>query len=178
MKMKSMAVVTTIVLGLASTANAADVNSGRVTFTGTIMDTPCDLKAGQNGSDVKVNFNQLSKSQLNASRTSIEKFTIALTNCDLTGKTTSITFTSPSQDASNAFIGTQIANLGIKLALANMGDDIVLGTAKTLNGLNTIGNNELNFDAIAYKTSAGSEKADLVTEGNFEAISNFVISYK
>ncbi|MCX3071370.1 hypothetical protein CHI95_17285 [Providencia rettgeri] len=178
MKMKSLVIATTIALGLASAANAADVNSGRVTFTGTVLDTPCDLKAGQNGSDVKVNFNQLSKSQLNASATSAEAFTISLTNCDLTGKTTSIKFTSPSQDASNAFIGTQIDNLGIKLELANMGGDITLGTDKVLTGLNTTGDNDLEFNAIAYKTSAGTDPADLVSEGNFEVISNFVISYQ
>ncbi|MGG4607735.1 fimbrial protein [Providencia sp. Me31A] len=178
MKMKTLAIATIMTLGVASTVNAADVNSGKVTFTGTVLDTPCDLKAGQNGSDINVNFNQLSKSQLNANNTATERFTILLSNCDLTSKATSIRFTSPSQDTSNAFINTQINNLGIKLELANGLGPIVLGTAKVLTGLNTKGDNELTFNAIAYKTSSGTETKDLVTEGNFEAISNFVISYQ
>lgn len=176
--MKSLAMATVMALGFASAANAADVNSGRVTFTGTVLDTPCDLEAGDKGSDVKVKFNQLSKSQLNAGNPVKKPFTISLTNCDLTGKTASIIFTSPSQAASGDFLNTGIDNLGIKLELAHMGGDLKFGTAKDLTGLNVTGTNDLEFSAVAYRTNDGTDPDDLVSEGSFEAISNFVISYQ
>ncbi|ELC7078845.1 type 1 fimbrial protein, partial [Salmonella enterica] len=64
MSMKSnIAVATVMALGLMSmNTMAAGVNTGKVSFKGTVVDTPCNLAPGADGEDVPVDFGQLSMS--------------------------------------------------------------------------------------------------------------------
>ncbi|EMK1730668.1 type 1 fimbrial protein [Salmonella enterica] len=171
--MKSkIAVATVMALGLMSmNTMAAGVNSGQVRFSGTVVDTPCNLAPGADGEDVPVEFGQLSLSQLNAGQQSAQNFVINLTGCDLgaTPKTTSIKFDATDTNAGNTLImpGGRATGLGIGI------QGITLGTEKVLAGVHD-GNNALSFTAFAKKAVDGTD----VTAGDFFATSSFVISYK
>ncbi|EAM8425032.1 type 1 fimbrial protein [Salmonella enterica] len=168
--MKSnIAVATVMALGLMSmNTMAAGVNSGKVSFKGTVVDTPCSLAPDENGEDVKVNFGQLSLSQLNAGHQTTQNFVINLNDCDLTGKTAGITFDAVDTDAAKTLINASgtASNLGIGI------QGITFGTEKALTGTHD-GDNALQFTAFAKKAAATD-----VTAGNFDAVSTFVISYK
>lgn len=176
MNIKSqMAVATVMALGLMSAgAMAADptgANSGKITFSGEVVDTPCNLAPGQDGTDVKVDFGQLSMSQLNKGVKTTEPFSLQLENCDLTGITgTSITFNSMDVDTTTQ---TLLKARGSAVGLGIGIDGYTFGTAKNLNGLIS-GNNELRFTAVAQKLA----DATPVTAGSFDATTSFVITYK
>lgn len=159
------------VMSMASVnAMAATGNAGKVTFTGEVVDSPCNLAPGQDGTDVKVDFGQLSMSQLNAGVKATEPFVLKLQNCSLGGKTASIQFNSNDVDGTNA------ALLDARGTAGGVGIGIqgyTFGTAADLKGL-VDGNNDLAFTAVAQKAVDGTD----VTAGDFTAATNFVISYK
>lgn len=181
MSMKSkIAVATLMAMSLASTGVMAATtdNSGKVTFTGEVVDSPCNLAPGQDGTDVKVDFGQLSMSQLNAGGKTSEPFTLNLENCALTTtdggntttKTVEITFNSSDVDAtSNSLLKTNGGATGLGIGI----DGYTFGTAAPIKGLSN-GNNELRFTATAQQLVAGTP----VTAGDFMAATNFVIAYK
>ncbi|EAU6886207.1 type 1 fimbrial protein [Salmonella enterica] len=169
--MKStVAVAVFAALGFASSnAMAADVNSGQVTFDGTVVDTPCNLMPGQDGEDVKVPFGQLSMSQLNADKPVVKPFTINLEGCVLNGKTAGITFNALNTNAGNTLINTAGTATGLGIGI----DGITFGTEKVLTGMHD-GKVPLNFEAMAKKAVTGTD----VTAGTFNAVSNFIINYR
>ncbi|HAG4612665.1 TPA: fimbrial protein [Salmonella enterica] len=159
-------------------AMAAAGNSGKVTFTGEVVDSPCNLAPGQDGTDVKVDFGQLSMSQLNAGVKTSEPFVLKLQNCALsttdsqgttTTKTASITFNSTDVDSSSALLTTHGTATGLGIGI----NGYTFGTEAGLKGVMD-GNNELRFTATAQKAAA----ATAVTAGDFTAATNFVISYR
>ncbi|CAD6107411.1 fimbrial protein [Escherichia coli] len=179
MSIKSKLVMAGLVaMSMASmNAMAASGNSGTVTFSGEVVDTPCNLAPGQDGTDVKVDFGQLSMAQLNAGVKTSEPFTLKLQNCALTTtatdgttttKTASITFDSRDADSTNAYLNTHGTAKGLGIGI----DGVTFGTESALKGI-VDGDNELRFTAVAQK--AGT---DAVTAGNFSAATNFTISYK
>ncbi|ECG0942750.1 type 1 fimbrial protein [Salmonella enterica subsp. salamae] len=157
---------------------AATGNTGKVTFTGEVVDAPCNLAPGQDGTDVKVDFGQLSMSQLNAGVKTTEPFVLKLQNCALTTtdaqgatttKTASITFNSTDVDSTNALLMTHGSATGLGIGI----DGYTFGTKAGLKGM-VDGNNELRFSAVAQRAVAGTN----VTAGDFTAATNFVISYQ
>ncbi|EAM6659644.1 type 1 fimbrial protein [Salmonella enterica] len=170
MKMKTqMAVAAVMAMGLMSAGAMAAGNSGKVTFHGEVVDTPCNLEPGQDGTDVKVEFGQLSMSQLNAGVNTTEQFTLKLKNCALAGKTASIVFNSTDVNTTTpTLLNTNGSAKGLGIGI----DGYTFGTEKDLKGL-TDGKNDLNFTAVAQKLGA-----DAVTAGDFKSIANFTINYK
>lgn len=176
-----IAVATLMAMSLASiNAMAATTgNTGKVTFTGEVVDSPCNLAPGQDGADVKVDFGQLSMAQLNAGVKTSEKFTLKLENCALsttaddgtvTTKTADITFNSSDVDAANAaLLKTNGSATGLGIGI----DGYTFGTTAPIKGM-VDGNNDLRFTATAQQRVAGTD----VTAGDFMAATNFVISYK
>lgn len=182
MSVKSkIAVATLMAMSLASinVMAATTGNSGKVTFTGEVVDSPCNLAPGQDGTDVKVDFGQLSMAQLNAGVKTSEQFTLKLENCALsttaddgtvTTKTADITFNSSDVDAANAaLLKTNGGATGLGIGI----DGYTFGTAAPIKGL-VDGNNDLRFTATAQQRVAGTN----VTAGDFMAATNFLISYK
>jgi type 1 fimbria pilin len=156
-------------------ANAAGSfvgNTGKVTFKGSVVDAPCNLAPGQDGTDIKVDFGELSMSQLNAGETSARTFDIKLENCNMgteaAKKTAEITFTSQDQLAGQNLLGTNGSAKNLAIGISN----ITFGTAKTLTGL-IDGDNTLTYTAVAQKAAT-----DDVTAGDFTASTTFKISYK
>lgn len=180
MSTKSKITVTALmVMSMMSLGAMAADNSGKVTFTGEVVDTPCNLAPGQDGTDVKVDFGQLSMSQLNAGVKTSEQFTLNLENCALTTtdgegntttKTVEITFNSSDVDATNtSLLKTNGGATGLGIGI----DGYTFGTAAPIKGL-VNGSNNLRFTATAQQRAAGT----LVTAGDFMAATNFVIAYK
>ncbi|EBP3305634.1 fimbrial protein [Salmonella enterica] len=185
MSIKSkIAVATLMAMSLASidamaAATGNTGNTGKVTFTGEVVDSPCNLASGPDGADVKVDFGQLSMAQLNAGVKVSEQFSLKLENCALstkagdgtvTTKTAEITFNSSDVDAANAaLLKTNGGATGLGIGI----DGYTFGTAAPIKGL-VDGNNDLRFTATAQQRVAGTN----VTAGDFMAATNFVISYK
>lgn len=164
-----MAIIVT--LGLATSFGAsASGNNGKVTFSGEVVDAPCNLAPGNDGTDIKVPFGQLSMSQLNQGHEAAEKFQILLQDCDLTTKKAQITFSSQDQLPGKNMLGTRGSAKGLAISLNN----VELGVAKALNGLNPTGDNTITYTAVAKK----ADEKTSVTAGTFEAITNFMISYQ
>jgi type 1 fimbria pilin len=169
MKFSQIAMVTLLASGISFGAQAAVGNNGTVTFTGEVRDSPCDLAAGQDGSDIKVDFSQLSMSGLNSGRSVTKDFNIKLENCVMDKKTAEITFNSTNQIAGKNMLKTSgsATGLGIKI------NDITFGTALALTGL-ADDNNTLTYTAMVQK----ADDATAVTAGDFTSSANFVIAYK
>lgn len=180
MSIKSKLIMAGFVAMSMASVNAMAVtgNSGKVTFTGEVVDTPCNLAPGQDGTDVKVDFGQLSMSQLNAGSQVTQPFALKLQNCALTTtdasgvvttKTASITFNSTDVDSTNALLITHGSATGLGIGITGY----TFGTEKDLKGM-VDGNNELTFSAVAQRAVASTN----VTAGDFTAATNFVITYK
>ncbi|CAE1150217.1 fimbrial protein [Serratia sp. Tan611] len=157
-------------------ANAASYegNSGKVTFHGQVVDAPCNLAPGQDGMDVKVDFGQLSQSQLNKNVTTAQTFELKLQNCGLANddgskKTAEITFNSADQIAGKNLLKTNGLATGLAIGINN----ITLGTPAAIAGL-VDGDNTLVYTAVAQKADIATD----VTPGDFSASTNFLISYK
>ncbi|AKJ41301.1 fimbrial protein [Pragia fontium] len=168
MKLSQIAMATLLASGIAFGAQAAG-NKGTVTFSGEVVDSPCDLAAGQDGTDIKVTFDQLSVVGINAGRVATEDFKIKLKNCVLNNKTAQITFSSTDQIAGKELLKTNGSANGLGINLKG----IKFGTALDLVGLTD------NDNTLTY--TAGVQKADdatSVTPGTFSASANFVIAYK
>ncbi|OMP56829.1 fimbrial protein [Serratia marcescens] len=161
-------------LGLTSLGAIANGNNGKVTFSGEVVDAPCSLAPGQDGTDIKVDFGQLSMAQLNKGNKTPKNFNIQLQDCDLTSKSAQITFSSIDQLTGKNLLGTRGVATGLAIGLSDANGDITLGSSKTLLALNKTGNNTLTYTATVQQANAGVN----VTAGNFEAITNFLIEYQ
>ncbi|EAO4397487.1 type 1 fimbrial protein [Salmonella enterica] len=173
-----LAITTLMVMSMISVGAMAADNGGKVTFTGEVVDSPCNLAPGQDGTDVKVDFGQLSMSQLNAGVKTSEPFTLKLENCSLTttdgdtttAKTVEITFKSTDVDANNqSLLKTNGSATGLGIGI----DGYTFDTATQIKGL-VNGQNDLRFTATAQRLASGTP----VTAGDFIATTNFVIAYK
>lgn len=190
MKLSKLAMATVFAVSAASsfTAMAENANTGKVTFTGSVVNTPCNIEAEDLNQEVK--FGQLSKTALKNGVKSEKDFSINLVDCDFnsftsgtTGGATpkkltgmNIVFTSANGGyvgASNAMIPTSPEsnsnNLGISI------DGITFGQSSELPmpDLNAT-KHALNFTALAQAIEAGKD----VTEGDFKATANFRITYE
>ncbi|SFC05337.1 Fimbria A protein precursor [Pragia fontium] len=170
MKLSQIAMATLLASGIAFGAQAAG-NKGTVTFTGEVVDSPCDLAAGQDGTDIKVDFGQLSLAGLNGGRVATKNFDIKLKNCVMDGKKAAITFTSTDQMAGKNMLTTVGTANGVGITLKG----ITFGTALDLNGL-IDDENTLTYTANVLKANEGEQSA--VTPGTFKASTTFVIAYK
>lgn len=178
---KNVAMAAVMAMSLVSVSAMAIItgNSGKVTFQGEVVDSPCNLAPGQDGTDVKVDFGQLSMSQLNKGVKTSEQFVLKLENCALTDmtnpdnpviKTAEMTFVSTDVDATNsALLKTQGTATGLGIGI----NGYTFGTAAPLKGL-VDGNNDLRFTATAQQLASGTN----VTAGDFMAITDFKIDYK
>lgn len=157
-------------------AMVPSANSGRVTFEGSIVDTPCNLSPGAEGEDVIVSFGQLSKSRLSTGQKPTKEFTISLVDCALDGKTADITFRSAQADTTKKYLIPTGKASGVGISIQNV-------TFDKSSPLTTIhdGDNLFKFQAQVAgiaKTDAGKTDVGKIIEGNFYASTDFVITYK
>ncbi|ECB4441246.1 fimbrial protein [Salmonella enterica subsp. enterica serovar Typhimurium] len=160
--------------------------SGKITFTGTITNSPCDIAPGDDA--ITVPFGQISYRKLNAAdaTTKSKPFTIHLQNCafdagspDVPGSAglmskVTVSFSGTGDSTHHAYISTGSAeHVGVQLLKSDNSTIIEPNTpmpdidAQQLQN----GNNELNFFARLIALSTG------VTPGDVNASVTYKLKY-
>lgn len=178
MKLKSIAMVTFVALGLVSAANAADRGHGKVTFKGAIIDAPCSISP--DSVDQTVDLGQISNMALVSGGKSTPRiFDITLENCDVNKLTKGVqlTFTGASAafDPSNKTLGIVGTGAGAGVQITNgSGEVITLGTATPFQHIQD-GINTLRFSA--YLKGNGGD-ISTITPGDFSSVADFTLAYE
>ncbi|EHC5874514.1 fimbrial protein [Salmonella enterica subsp. enterica serovar Eastbourne] len=174
------------VFAAGSTPTAGPFGSGKITFTGTVTNSPCDIAPGDDA--ITVPFGQISYRKLNAAdaTTDSKQFTIHLQNCAFdandsvitgsAGKMSKVTvsFSGTGNAAKHAYVSTGSAShIGVQL-LKSDNSTIIEPNTPMLDAdaqqLQT-GNNELNFFARLIAL------ADGVTPGDVNASVTYTLKY-
>ncbi|EHD5236688.1 fimbrial major subunit StfA [Salmonella enterica subsp. enterica serovar Enteritidis] len=178
------AVAAALVMGVSSFANAAGSNTGTVTFTGTIEDSPCSIVVGDEHQTV--NLGHIGTGSLMGGKESSKvDFHIGLENCAFTTeKEVSTVFSAignessanPGSVALMRIGGGEMA--GSSIVIGNhLGSAIKLGDAYsenlTMNGSVAAAKQTLNFKAWVKGDSAAST----IDTGEFSSTVHFTISY-
>ncbi|AHG19167.1 hypothetical protein Z042_05720 [Chania multitudinisentens RB-25] len=177
MKLNNIALATILSLGMVSLANA-DAGSGKVNFTGKIIDAPCSI--APESIDQTKSFGQVANVALvNGGKSSVLNFDIKLQGCDLSGTKNKVQVTfGGSSGGATGNTNTLLAITGARGASIAMFDGsnqpITLGTATTVQNL-LVGANTLSFSAY-LQGHAGTTLAD-ITEGDFTSTTNFTLAY-
>lgn len=179
MKFAKIALVMAMGLSGISAAHAAasgttTYDTGKVTFTGSIVDTPCSITP--DSADQTVDLGHVSKTALeNSGSSNSTPFTIQLEDCDVsTQSTVAVTFTGGADANDSTLLGLNGTASGAGIVIADQsGDQLDLGTqsqAQTL--LN--GENTLQFAAwLKADDAAGG-----VVAGDFSSVANFQLAYQ
>ncbi|HBO23156.1 MAG TPA: type 1 fimbrial protein [Providencia sp.] len=183
MKLSKLAIATVFMASVAPLSSMAN-NSGTVTFTGSVVNTPCNIE--QSSLKQSVDFGQLSRKALESGNAAEANFDIVFTGCDFNNfvtdtegkpvpvKSMELVFTGQNYaDKNNTLLATSagnVNNLGIAI------DGFEFGKAQDVLSriANQTGDNTLTFKALAKAIDA----AKGITEGKFSAISNFRITYQ
>lgn len=172
MKKTMMASAVAIIM-FASAGVSANQGTGKVNFTGTVIDAPCSI--APESANQSIDFGQLSKNHLNKGGISQEKdVKIELLHCDvanLTDKAVKVSFDGqPVANTANE-LATSGSAKNVAIVMNGHGKDVVWG--QQTDGLKLAqGTNTLVFKAWAKKAGTGD-----VTEGDFAATTNFTLSY-
>ncbi|OQM39457.1 fimbrial protein [Citrobacter braakii] len=174
------------VFAAGTTPTAGPFGSGKITFTGTITNSPCDIAPGDDA--ITVPFGQISYRRLNAvdATTDSKPFTIHLQNCAFDANTTNVagaagkmskvtvSFSGGGDATHHAYVSTGSAqHVGVQLLKSDNTTIIEPNTpmqdadAKQLQA----GNNELNFFARLIATAAD------VTPGDVNASVTYTLKY-
>lgn len=174
------------VFAAGTTPTAGPFGSGKITFTGTITNSPCDIAPGDDA--ITVPFGQISYRKLNAvdATTDSKPFTIHLQNCafdpnDTTiagsaGKMSKVTVSfSGTADAGNkAYISTGSAqHVGVQLLKSDNTTPITPNTTMADGDAQQLqaGNNELKFFARLIALTAAT------TPGDVDASVTYTLKY-
>ncbi|ENU7737946.1 fimbrial protein [Salmonella enterica] len=174
------------VFAAGTTPTAGPFGSGKITFTGTVTNSPCDIAPGDDA--ITVPFGQISYRKLNTATatTDSKPFTIHLQNCAFdpnettiagsAGKMSKVTvsFSGTGDTANNAYISTGSAqHVGVQLlksdntTIIEPNTPMPDGEAQQLQA----GNNELSFFARLIALTAG------VTPGDVNASVTYTLKY-
>ncbi|EOY5688288.1 fimbrial protein [Salmonella enterica subsp. enterica] len=169
-----------------TTPTAGSFGSGKILFTGTITNSPCDIAPGDDA--ITVPFGQISYRKLNTSDATTESkpFTIHLQNCAFdpntpdtagsAGKMSKVTvsFSGAANTSKKAYTTSGIAqHVGVQLlksdnaTIIDPNTPMPDGDAQQLQA----GNNELNFFARLIALDNG------VTPGDFTASVTYTLKY-
>jgi len=171
MKLNKFVTTLIIVSGMAAFGAQADAGSGKVTFTGSIIDAPCSIQAGDE--EQAISLGEVASAAVAGGKTSTPvPFYIHLENCSTgTLKTVQTTFSGASSSVTGAVLGVTgtASNVGIVMTDGDS-NKIQLGTKTAKQNL-TDGNNTLSYSAFII----GGEKPG---EGEFTAVTNWTLSYE
>ncbi|EGR7981353.1 fimbrial protein [Salmonella enterica subsp. enterica serovar Newport] len=177
------------VFAAGSTPTAGPFGSGKITFTGTVTNSPCDIAPGDDA--ITVPFGQISYRKLNAAdaTTDSKPFTIHLQNCafdandagvtdtNSAGKMSKVTvsFSGTGDSTHHAYISTGSAqHVGVQLLKSDNSTIIEPNsTASDTTDAQQLqaGNNELKFFARLIALTAG------VTPGDVNASVTYTLKY-
>ncbi|EKF3854788.1 fimbrial protein [Salmonella enterica] len=177
------------VFAAGTTPTAGPFGSGKITFTGTITNSPCDIAPGDDA--ITVPFGQISYRKLNAAdaTTDSKPFTIHLQNCAFdpndagsnpagsAGKMSKVTvsFSGTGDTTHHAYVSTGSAqHVGVQLLKSDNNTYIEPNsTASDTTDAQQLqaGNNELNFFARLIALTAD------VTPGTVDASVTYTLKY-
>ncbi|EBP4002406.1 fimbrial protein [Salmonella enterica subsp. enterica] len=178
------------VFAVETTPAAGPFGEGRITFTGTITNSPCDIAPGDDA--ITVPFGQISYRQLKSENgvTKSKPFTIHLQNCafdpnstedksvpaNSAGKMSRVTvsFAGTGDDTHHAYISTGSAqHVGVQLLKSDNATIIEPNTPMTDGDAQQLqaGNNELNFFARLIALT------DAATPGDVNASVTYTLKY-
>ncbi|EAQ6107622.1 fimbrial protein StdA [Salmonella enterica subsp. diarizonae] len=160
--------------------------SGKITFTGTITNSPCDIAPGDDA--ITVPFGQISYRKLNTAdaTTDSKPFTIHLQNCAFDANTTNVagsagkmskvtvSFSGTGDTTHHAYISTGSAqHVGVQLLKSDNSTIIEPGATMPDTDAQQLqaGNNELNFFARLIALTAD------VTPGDINASVTYTLKY-
>lgn len=176
MKFNKIMLGAAVILGMSSLAHAADQGKGKVTFYGSIIDAPCSIITGENGSQ-DVELGQISKKVLlGGGKSTPVNFNIALENCTFgtpaENNKVQVTFTGMESAAQNGLLGIAGTAKGASVAITSAdGQLIKLGEPTRAQTLQD-GPNTLSF--AAYLQGDGDDK---LVEGSFQTVADFTLAY-
>nr|WP_194286135.1 fimbrial protein [Serratia marcescens] len=172
-----------IVFGLSSLAHAAEPNKapvdqghGKITFSGSIIDAPCSISP--DSIDQTIELGQISKVALLAGgKSQPRSFSIDLEGCSFgtpaAKNKVQVKFTGMESAAKNGMLGITGTAKGASVAITS-GDGAVIKLGEpTKEQVLQDGNNTLSF--AAYVQGDGGTTA--ITEGNFQAVTDFTLAY-
>lgn len=170
--MKKNILVSTIAGLMTFCVNAADPATGRLSFDGTVVDSPCNISSLS--ADQAIDLGLVSKSILNNGGTSSQKdINIVLENCDASTMSKAKIAFSGNVDGSTELTTSGTAK-NVVVKINGYGKDVQFG--KETDAIAIVdGTNTLHFTAWAEKSATANGD---VTEGNFSAVSNFNITYE
>lgn len=176
MKMNKALLAAAVVFGMSSLAHAANQGHGKVTFTGSIIDAPCSI--APESVDQTVELGQISNVALkNSGQSTPKNFNIKLEDCSFgtpaAKNKVQVTFTGMESVAGNGLLGITGNAKGASVAITQAdGQVITLGQATKEQALQD-GNNTLSF--AAYMQGDGASAT--ITEGDFQAVTDFTLAY-
>lgn len=171
MKMNKLFTALVLASGMAAFGAQADQGSGVVTFTGSVIDAPCSIAAGDE--DQTISLGQVSSSAVaNGGTSTPVPFYIHLENCSVeTATTVTTTFSGMDSSVEGAVLGVtgNATDVGIVMTDGDS-NSITLGEA-------TVGQNVVNGDnTLSY--SAYIIGGEAPTEGDFTAVTNWTLAYE
>lgn len=177
MKLNAIASAFIMTMGLVSSSvYAAEEGSGKVTFTGSIIDAACSVNP--DSSDQEVNLGQIAASQLADNGVSTPRnFEINLENCALnddgTAPSVKVTFGgSKAVENEDTWFGITGTANGAGIVITDGSSNIIpVGGTSTAREL-IEGNNTLGFSA--YLQGLGGD----ITTGEFQSIADFTLAYE
>jgi len=195
MRLNKLTLVAAIVMGISPFVQAAEdggtaapntpatqtnQGSGKVTFTGSIIDAPCDVDPAS--VDQKVPLGQIAKNTLSTGekQSTPQPFSIKLLNCSFgtpaakNKVTTTFNGVSIGADSKLLTISGQAAGAGVGIS-TSQGERIIFGKATTAQTLVGDGSQELQF--TAFLQGLDDAKTPL-KEGDFTAVTNFMLAYQ
>ncbi|EDT8876056.1 fimbrial protein [Salmonella enterica subsp. enterica] len=169
-----------------TTSTAGPFGSGKITFTGTITNSPCDIAPGDDA--ITVPFGQISYRKLNTANatTDSKPFTIHLQNCAFdpnettiagsAGKMSKVTvsFSGTADTSGKAYVSTGSAqHVGVQLLKSDNTSLITPNTPMPDGDAQQLqtGNNELNFFARLIALT------DAATPGDVNASVTYILKY-
>lgn len=180
-----MAAVAALVMGTVNFANAAGSNTGTVTFTGTIEDSPCSIVVGDEHQTVNLGHIGTG-SLLGGKSSSMVDFKIGLENCSFDTETSMNTIFSATGNESTANAGNlalmRIGGgemAGSSLIIGNYkGTQIKLGDTYSEDLVKDVAGNATADQVLNFKAWVkGDDAASSIEVGEFSSVVNFSISY-
>ena len=171
MKLNKIFAVLALASGVTAFGAQADSGSGVVTFTGSVIDAPCSVAAGDE--DQTISLGQVSSTAVaNGGTSTPVPFYIHLENCSTeTANTVTTTFTGASSSVSGATLGVTGSATDVGIVMTDGDSNTVsLGEATASQTLQN-GDNTLAYSAYII----GGEAP---TEGDFTGVTNWTLAYE
>ena len=181
-----------VAAGTSMAAPGSTGGSGKITFTGEILDAPCSI--APESADQTVDLGQISNHQLNmGGKSEAHPFSIKLQNCALGSMvdgaydatagdytSVSVTFTGGTatiEDGTEELFAISGSASGAGIAITDSAGDTIENGVPTSAFKLLEGDNELGFNSYMQSLYAPESAAGSVTPGDFQSVVNFTLTY-